>query len=194
MLVGLAGNKGVGKDTVAEHLVEQGFTRIGFADKMKEAIANLFDITIEQVDGWKNREHYIPVLVQIQFADGTIQTRMEWREFLQRFGTEMGRKTFGEDFWVSRWMQYLDPDDIYKDIVVPDVRFPNEAKWIKKLGGHMVGIYRPGYEPDGHVSEERLSERLIDATIVNNGTIEEMNTLADAIVANWRGRHETSDG
>jgi deoxynucleotide monophosphate kinase-like protein len=183
MIIGLTGRKGAGKDTVGQMLVEHyDFTRIAFADKLKEAVANLFGITIEQVDELKNSPSHIRITrargaqnsISMPYSD-TI-TLLYWREFLQRFGTEMGRNTFGEDFWVKLWLEAL-PDK--GDVVATDVRFENEIHAVRASGGKIIEIIRPGHEPDGHASEEPLDQYLIDEWIGNDGTIEELRAKVD---------------
>jgi hypothetical protein len=153
--------------------VHEGFIRVGFADKLYEAVANLFGITIEQAHEFKeigiDDIPLVEVLIQIR---GTTQWSWSWREFLQNFGTQMGRYTFGEPFWVDLAL----PDFPVVDTVITDVRFDNEAARILKFGGAVYEITRPGYEPDGHVSEEPIDRDLIDGVIHNDGHLEKFRT------------------
>jgi len=189
MLIGITGCKGSGKDTVGQHLVDDhDFTRLAFADKLKEAAANLFGMTIEQVEIAKNAGDSeidgVPVweVVVQHYNEGAFV--FSWREFLQRFGTEMGRKTFGQDFWVQQWEEELYRNSLSKDrVVATDVRFPNEAYRILHLGGVIMEISRPGHEPDGHESEEPLQRDLIDTYIDNSGTIDELKDQVDYVIA-----------
>jgi hypothetical protein len=190
MIIGLTGCKGGGKDTVGQHLVDNyEFTRLAFADKLKEAVANLFNIKVEKVDAFKSVKVQCTVYEDAESDDelksgGFYEwSSYSWREFLQRFGTEMGRNTFGRDFWVQQW-----EEELYRNshqtgnVVATDVRFPNEAYRIIHLGGTIVEIVRPGYEPDGHVSEEPLQRDLIDAQIVNDGDIASLYVDVDELM------------
>jgi hypothetical protein len=185
MLIGLTGKKGVGKDTVGQYLVSNyRFTKIAFADPLKQAVANLFGISIEEVDVWKDDREIPYAEVILQF--GTTQWSWTWREFLQRFGTEMGRETFSQNFWVDRWQDawtqhsFMNPDNT--SVVATDVRFDNEAEHIKDCGGYVVEIKRPGHEPDGHVSEAGIREDLIDCVILNEGTKHMLNKDVDQLL------------
>lgn len=177
MIIGFHGCKGVGKDTAAQFLIDTyGFQKVSFAGILKEAVAALFNITVEMVDQLKladsigTKGH---VILQI---DGIVEYDYDWREFLQRFGTEMGREVFGSNFWVDQWEDYLYRNSIQEDdIVVADVRFRNEAAKIQEMGGTVVKIDRPGHEPDGHASEEPLPTIMIDRYIHNNGSINDLN-------------------
>ena len=79
MIIGLAGKKGSGKDTIADYLCEQyGFIKYGFGDPIKEIGRIMFDFTTEQLYGSEkelldNNWGIIP------------------RDFFQKFGTEYGQ-------------------------------------------------------------------------------------------------------
>lgn len=177
MLIGLTGCKGVGKDTAASCL--EGFTRLGFADKLKEAVGNL--LMMDDVDAFKD---YGTVQIEIR-GTANYYRIFTGRSFLQRFGTEMGRETFWNSFWVDQWetrYQELQETSMYVPIVVPDVRFANEAIRIKTLEGMIIRIDRPGYIYDGHPSEDGIPDDLIDAVVLNNGTVEEFQARFLAVV------------
>lgn len=164
-LIGLCGYKGTGKDTVAGHMVKMyNFERRAFATKLKEAVANLFAITPEQVDVLKqNNDVTVAIMTEVEGAlhAGNI---ISWRGFLQRFGTEMGRNTFGSDFWVNLAMS----TPLTKPTVFTDARFPNEQSHIKALGGKIVWVERRGYTSDGHASEQKPGIHMIDYVLYND--------------------------
>jgi len=182
MLIGFTGRKGAGKDTAASFLIEQGYARIAFADKLKEAVANLLDMPTQEVDSFKN-DGWLTIR-----RPGTYPETMDGREFLQRFGTEMGRNTFGQNFWIDQWqdtytaLSVMEPDKFHTGVVVTDVRFTNEALAIHQAGGYIIDIARSGYEPDGHASEEPLPSNIIDAYILNDGSLEDLREKVFATI------------
>lgn len=173
MLIGINGFKGAGKDTVGAYLVEKyDFQRLAFATKLKEAVGALLDISVEDVDYYKSRNSWVGV------EEGMM---MGFRPFLQRFGTEMGREVFGENFWIE---QVIPPDaNSYwhkgRKIAVTDVRFDNEIRAIRRVAGHIIRVERPGYEPDDHLSEQYPNEELIDYAINNHQDIDYLHKLVD---------------
>jgi len=185
MIIGITGCKGVGKDTVGQYLVDNyEFTRLAFADKLKEAVGNLFDLTTERVDDLKNSKWCAVRLVGPTHSrpDAIIKS-MDWRYFLQRFGTEMGRNTFGKDFWVQQWEEEMYRNSYQTgNVVATDVRFSNEAYRILHLGGTIVEVTRPGYESDGHVSEEPLQRDLIDVLITNDRDLDGLYEDVDELM------------
>jgi len=165
-LIGINGFKGAGKDTVAGHLARMyGFTHYAFADKLKQAVANLFGITVDQVNEFKEimKDDLPKGEVHLQIMNETTWA-FDWREFLQRFGTEMGRNTFGSEFWVNLLMS----KPFYGPVVISDARFQNEMIAIKNQGGKIVRIERPGCEAEEHVSEREPDFKLVDYTIKND--------------------------
>lgn len=175
MIVGITGKKNSGKDTAADYLVKKlGFTKIGFADKLKESFAALFDISIEDIERLKNDPDTIVGIQRVLgLGEDTLYKTMTLRTALQRYGVEAHRDIFGQDFWVEA---ALGPTiwDLGTKIVVPDVRFENEARAIHRQGV-VIEIVRPGLEDnDTRVSETGLPDELIDARVTNDDTIERL--------------------
>lgn len=160
MIVGLTGKKGAGKDMIGSYLIEQhGFVRVSFADALKESVAALFDIPVEQLETWKNDPHAI-VSIGIAVEEGWMVggRTMTVRQFLQRYGTEAHREVFGDGFWLDVARQRIAELHAqgHQRLVFTDVRFDNEAELIRTLGGQVVRIWRPEAEvsDDSHASEQ----------------------------------------
>lgn len=91
------------------------------------------------------------------------------RVVLQSLGTEFGRR-IQEDLWIKIALK----SDVKKVIIVPDIRFVNEAKILKNKGGLLIRISTGEPEQQlGHISETEFSQipvKLFDAVIVNDKT------------------------
>jgi hypothetical protein len=185
-LIGISGLKGSGKTTAASYLcthlchVTNGDWQIrSFADPLKNAVADLFDIPREHIEAFK-----ATATVRVKYAhdDGwpvEVKEKLNGRTILQRMGTEVGR-SWDENFWVDMLLgEYR--DDFGDCWIIPDTRFANEAKAIKDRGGYVVRINRPGLYPDGHASETPLDDGWIDAEFINDGATFE---LGDQVI-NW---------
>lgn len=197
MLIGLSGLKLSGKDTTGEYLVEaHGFTRLSFADPLKISGGAVFGITLEDVERTKNDETAL-ITLDIPAADrqsgGRVRVKLTMREYLQRYGTEAHRDVFGKSFWTEQLL--LKIAGTQGDIVVTDCRFENETAALKGAGGIIVCIQRPGTEVgDAHASEEQFPD-LWDATIQNDGTIEDLHRKLDFLVDTAdKGEGFTGDG
>jgi len=111
------------------------------------------------------------------------------RKLLQTLGTECGRMYGGESFWVNKWeskvRSWLDEHansnrDEYPIVICDDVRFDNEAQRIIDLDGTIVHLTGRAYdmgENSGHVSEKGINPDLITYTIVNDGTLNQFESL-----------------
>ena len=190
MIIGLTGQLQSGKDTVADHLVENyGFIKLGFADSLKEAVATLFDMSVEQVDRYKDDgvTCYWAGPKEWPLVSKTLGINM--RAILQRMGTEVGRELFGSNFWVEMLERKLGANGNY---VIKDVRFKNESEAVYLWGGEMWRVLRPGFEGDTHASEIEQQSLRVDMEISNEGTLEWLYNAVDEIMEVHYGRKRIS--
>lgn len=174
-IIGVAGWARSGKDTVADHLVSShGYTKFSFATPMREALYRLNPkITINEVQSTPIR-----IGVDVYDWEGLKERSPDVRGLLQRFGTEVGREMFGEDFWVNYALDSI-PDGT--KAVIADVRYPNEADAIKNLGGKVFRVQRNGVvAANEHPSESALNDYEFDSIIENNADIHSLQS-----VVNW---------
>jgi hypothetical protein len=200
LLVGITGKKRSGKDTAATFLVnELGYQRAAFADKLKKAANTIFGF-IDLSDDAKEIEVdckvYAPdigdALRELGFkieemANVSGNLFDVYEEYIERFtgtgfiakisprvayqllGTEFGRM-YDEKFWINQI------DISFPNTVITDVRFDNEAKFIKDNGGKIILIENPFVEENDtskHASEAGVDRRYIDAVIVNDDSLNE---------------------
>lgn len=175
-IIGLHGKKYTGKDTAALGLIECGYTRLAFADELRAMLYDLDPIVHTDNQGRVFRWQ------EVWDADGydTLKTLPEARRLMQVFGTEVIRAR-DQDFWVNRVVEKIQRDEYTKPWVITDVRFDNEAKAIRALGGEVCEIIRDtsAYDGhgDGHSSERGITRALIDYTIYNSSTVEALHEL-----------------
>jgi hypothetical protein len=164
MIIGLSGYAQSGKDTVAELLcLNYGYTRMAFADPMRDAIYTLNPY----VEGG-NR---VADLVD-EYGWDVAKANPEVRRLLQVFGTEVGRKQFGENFWVQQAFDKLESTKI----VFADVRFPNEANEIIQYGGQVWRVNRHNHAPvNTHKSEHAMDNFMFKHVLYNDGTLDDLS-------------------
>lgn len=173
-VLGLSGWARSGKDTIADNLVENhGYIKVSFAAPMKEAMYRLNPrITVNEMTNTALR-----VAVDVYGWEGLKERSPDIRGLLQRFGTEVGREMFGEDFWVDYALSNI-PDG--SKAVISDVRYPNEANAIRALGGKVYRVERNGVLPaNEHPSETALDGYEFDGKIDNNSTIERLHKVVE---------------
>lgn len=170
-LVGMVGFAGAGKDTVADILTDDGWTRIAFADVLREALYRL-----DPLIPCGSQVHRLSYLVDRMGWDRVKREMGEPRPLLQRLGTEAGRDLLGENVWVDAGMEKAAAVD--GPVIVTDVRFENELAAIRQRGGTVVYISRPGHGAVNDHPSERLAsefdsrERLPDVRINNDQSID----------------------
>jgi hypothetical protein len=174
MIIGVTGKMGSGKDTFYKMANKHiSFAeRRAFADKLKESAAALLGCTSSDLNEWKlDKDLHISGGHWDYFNHSPLFT-WSFREFLQRYGTEAHREIFGENFWLEQCLP-LDDDYRGKLIIVTDVRFNNEAKWVRDLGGIVIQVIRPTLDSgDVHASEVPIDPSLVTKIIMNDGTLE----------------------
>lgn len=156
-LIGVSGKKGSGKDTFFRIFQEfhPEYQNKKFATKVKEICSLLTDMPIEY---FYDRQYYDIYIKQLG---------VNIRELQQKVGTELFRNVLHPDTWIyALFSNYKN-----NSWIVTDVRFPNEANYIKSLNGILIRINR-GSIIDKHESEIALDDYADwDYTIENNGTL-----------------------
>ncbi|NBV35861.1 MAG: hypothetical protein EBR94_01130 [Bacteroidetes bacterium] len=121
------------------------------------------------------------------------QYRDFMRHFWQWFGTEVGRKTIAEDFWINKLRDsiedietsYPSSEGMIPAFVVTDCRFANEYQWGIDNGFVIVrvsGDWRKSGGIPNHLSEIShiaLKEHMYYS---NNGTIKQMENWIDEVL------------
>ena len=172
-IIGFCGYATVGKDRIAQEFVEKGgFERVGFADALRSILYAL-NPKVELFNNDYIGHWHIKNIVDDKGWDEA-KKEPEIRQLLQRLGTEGGRAALGEDIWVKAL--FSSPHGAR--VVIPDVRFQNEADEIRRRGGIVVQIMRPGVGPvNSHASDKIDFEA--DYFLMNDKTPEEAyDTLA----------------
>ena len=186
MIIGICGLIGSGKGTVADILVNtHKFTKISFADKLKDGVASVFGWDRKMLEGDTDESRQWRELKDDFWSN---ETKMEVtpRLVLQLFGTDCMRNGFDDGIWVSLVKKEL-LDNPGRNYVIPDVRFANEVDMIRDVGGEVWEIKRGpdpewlieyktnGKEPKVHASEWKWIKSKKDLVIENNSTLDELS-------------------
>lgn len=172
-MLGLTGRKYVGKDTAALGLAEYGYTRIAFADPLRGL---LYDIN--PVVAWDNRGREYR-WQEVWGTDGydVLKTLPEARRLMQEVGTHIRERD--PMFWVRLAAERIANEPDVKLWAFSDVRFDNEAQFIRMNNGEVIEVIRDtsAFDAHGaaHVSEAGITRSLIDYTVYNNGTVAELH-------------------
>lgn len=182
----ISGKKRSGKNFVGEILAEvlaeqeKEVFITHFADPMKRIIAKTFDITLEELDEYKNCDDVDIIITEVYNSDFTPCPFHEtnFRRVLQRFGTEAMKPEFGEDVWSSLCEKNISEQD--KDyVIIPDFRFETEYSCFvgankDKYNVISIKIINPDEDlEDSHSSESSLEDFRFDYTYSNPKVSEE---------------------
>lgn len=160
LILAFCGFATVGKDTIAQEFVQNdGFERHGFADALKEILYELNPLIFHKGLYYRTQD----LVDRLGWEEAKKIT--EVRQLLQRLGTEAGRKALGEDVWVNT----LFSQPHKARLVIPDLRFENEANEVRRRGGIVIRVMRDGVGPVNDHSSDQISFDA-DITVYNNGT------------------------
>lgn len=190
-VVGLSGFAQSGKTTAALYLEKKyGIRRKHIAEPLRAMLAVLLKangMSSEMITRYLEgdlKESLIPELgVTSRYAQITL-------------GTEWGRELIANDLWANTWERGIEDGD---SVMNDSVRFPNEADAIRRRGGVVIMIKRPGTKPAkfkwGKLGEflydkfgllwgvhdsERIDRIEPDFIIHNDASIEQLHADLDA--------------
>lgn len=173
-LFGIVGPKRSGKDSVADVLVNNFFfQKNAFADFLKEGCGKMFMLDHDQLYG-DHKETVDP------------RWNVTPRAILQVVGTDLFRNmlqeklpdiNLGEEktLWCRAMRLFLEECSSLQSVVIPDVRFQDEADMIKRMGGVLIRVRRPGLGcKDQHMSEQEQANIQVDVTVENDGELSDL--------------------
>tara|TARA_B100001250_G_scaffold401356_1_gene413122 strand:- start:9563 stop:10105 length:543 start_codon:yes stop_codon:yes gene_type:complete len=168
MVIGISGKKRSGKNTVGgiamRWLWDNAIParQMAIADQLKREVAEVTGMSKKWQEEHKDR----------------------WRTILQWWGSEFRRHYFGEDYWLNLLTKELMAMD--EDVaVLTDVRFKNEADYVRKTGGFVIRVERGTGLVDVHSSETDLDHYEHFEHVVNNdGSIADLEEQVVGILEN----------
>lgn len=179
MIIGFGGRIGSGKSELAKICQKAGFEKLYFALPLKQLVADLIHVKLEEINDLKNVEKdykfgkvdYIFLWKETHIPYETIEKEMSpvkfktVRQLLQFIGTDLIRK-YNVNWHVNKIREMIDPK---KNYIIDDVRFPNELNLIRELGGDCWFIIRPKIDNvSNHESETALTWRDFGNKIIIN--------------------------
>lgn len=135
-LIGLCGYAGAGKDTVADMLVKKGYTKLSFADSLKDAVSDIFGWDRDLLEGKTEKSRKFREKKDTYWSK-KFGRKITPRLILQEFGTNLCRDHLLETIWIDSLER-----KIKGDTVISDVRFINEFNFIKERDGKIIRIVR----------------------------------------------------
>ena len=190
----LSGNAEAGKSTMAKYLLDknENYVEYALSNKLKQLtfeLLKLFNVSINSIDDLYN-----------------VETKKNYRKYLQLIGTECCRKVFGDDFWCNMLNKDIKKSITDgKNVIISDVRFINEHNYFKrkyenKINVISIMIKRTDTnsltsEQQLHSSESEVNNLTYNYEINNNLTEEFYSDIDKVIECIFKEKHEnvTSD-
>src|SRR5271166_5286796 len=141
-IIGLIGLIGSGKGTVAKQLVEEyDFRQDSFASSLKDACAVMFDWPRHMLEGDTAESRKWREEVDTWWSEKLNMPNFSPRLALQVVGTEALRNNFHQDLWFLTLQNRIRKNP-NQHVVISDVRFPNEIKFLQDQNGILVRVNR----------------------------------------------------
>jgi energy-coupling factor transporter ATP-binding protein EcfA2 len=151
-VIGITGRFGSGKSTLAELLAEliPGARVTALADELKEDVHAMLGRQLGTAF-----EDVADDRAALEALKGE-----SLGPIYQGYG-ELCRCLYGEIYWIERLCRRLDRLDIERPIVA-DVRYPNEARWVRSTGGIVIAVTGPCRREGDRRSTDHPSERYVE--------------------------------
>lgn len=162
-IIGFSGPARSGKDTAGAFVqAELGGYLYAFAEPMKQMLRPL-GINMSDPYWEERKDDIVPAL------------GVSPRRLMQTLGTEWGRELINPELWVLlAKMRFLERR---RRMIITDVRFENEADFVRSNGGIIVHMQpKQEYQVAAHISEDGIDVKEGDKIIVNDGSLEDLQT------------------
>jgi hypothetical protein len=198
MIIGVSGKARSGKNVFAEVLAEElhrrtgkAFVMMAYADELKNMAQKELDLSWDQLWGdEKEAEDKRYKKIPRHGYDGFHETgdlkEPYWtgREIMQSLGEFF--RGFDRDFWVKKLFRTIEEKE-YENVIITDVRYPNEVDPVVEREGYHVRVSRPDANQihgKTHESEVSLDAPYkVDFTVLNVGTLDDLRKLASDIAS-----------
>lgn len=133
-IIGITGYKRSGKNTVADIIKKHypEYCLYAFADPLKKAVSLVYDVNVEDLSNEEFRSKPSYLLGGNTF-----------RYALQKIGTE-GFRAVHANTWIDCAARFIQTKE---NVIITDVRFTNEASFIKQQNGIIISVSRSSVKP-----------------------------------------------
>ena len=185
MIVAISGKIGSGKSTVGDIFEKQGFQLDSFAKSVKDICSILFGYDRDKIEGSTPADRLWRETIDKNHTN-LIGKDFTPRDAMVLVGTAFGRNMVHPNIWIETLFNRYDKN---KDLLITDLRFPNEYEEIKKRGGIVIRINRSNQNSSNHISECALDNHNFDYVINNNSTLYDLEINIINIINEIKKNH-----
>jgi len=186
-VIAISGWKCSGKDTVADYLrggANGNYHRLGFADALKDMVANMYGMDRRWCDDRKFKEHPLAGMpVETKDAFGEMIHEFMKKEFASVNGVPHWtpralcilegsvKRAAASEYWVEQVIQVARR---YDKVVIPDLRYRSEVSQLEEAFGAdltTVRVNRYDVITSSDPSEHDLDDHEFDVVIDNTGSL-----------------------
>ena len=191
MIIGITGKARTGKDTFAEFLgeaiynkIKKRFILMAYAHELKLRVQKDFDLSYEQLWGDQKEVEDVRYRRNPLMSDSN---KSYWtsREILQACGEFY--RSINYNFWVEHLFRTIREKE-YNNVIITDVRHPNEADPIVERGGYIIKVTSAREDVEKihgsrHTSETAMDDYSnIDFTVNNDNDLSALRSTASSVV------------
>lgn len=192
LVVGLGYEANSGKDACVKHLMAlysgSKIIHTSFARELRYEIHNeMYDVMADHRCSSSEALQAMCERERVEFDPFASKSEMDpfgkQRRLLQAWG--MRQRAIDPFYWIHKVAQEISSSQA--DLVlISDLRFVNEAEFIRDRGGKTIKVHRPIKDKlEGHaakhVSEHELADYAFDYTILNNGILKQLHNKVAAV-------------
>lgn len=200
MIIGFSGIAGSGKDSCCNIIMKnyENWVKTSFAKSMKDAVAAMYGLPRNMLEGdTKESREWREQPCEFWSKKLNIEG-LTPRKILQNFGTQLVRTHVNENFWVDRLefeLETLIKEG--KNVLITDVRFPNEAEMIRSKGGQIWHVFcgeipqwftdykDKNIEPQNiHESEYKWAK--VNPDVVIHPPYKDLNLLEELVLSKYK--------
>lgn len=140
-IIGITGLAGSGKDTIGDIITSNfdNWEKMSFASHLKDVTALLFGMDRKMLAGETPKDRETREKPD-EFWSKKMGKDFTPRYALQFLGTNLLRNQLHQNIWVDCLEKKIMNTD--KNVIITDVRFPNEIDMIKNIGGEIWRVER----------------------------------------------------
>lgn len=190
MIIALSGLPRVGKDVATKHIQScfPGTLSYAFAEPFKRALCEMFLWKMEDFDD--DSKEAIDQYWGVSKRDMMeyIGTGIMRRDIRERF--PLFDKLIGEEIWVKRLELFIKQNP-NKDIVISDLRYMPEYKFLKSQNVILVEILRPNYKNLDYSKAYDIPKMKFDLSLRNDreGDIQSFKQKVYKLYNNIKGNN-----